>query len=334
MEVSPVAWSLFAAFVFAMLLLDLLVFGRRPHEVTLREAATWSGVWFTLGLSFGGVIWAWQGSTRAGEYVAGYLIEKSLSVDNIFVFALIFGYFAVPAQYRQRVLLWGVLGALVLRGVLIFVGAALLDNFHFVIYLFGALLLITGIKMARKGSAHEVNPSNNPVVKLIERFVPVSEEYDGHRLTTRLPSGRLVATPLVAVFAVIATTDLMFAIDSIPAIFAVTNEPFIVLTANVFALMGLRALYFLLEAVMQRFVHLQAALAAILVFVGIKMLTVDLYKIPVYVSLGIILSILAVAILASIHTDRRRRATTAEEPAPDEKAVDQDASPSDHTLTH
>jgi tellurite resistance protein TerC len=298
MDVQWWIWVAFATFVLAMILLDLVVFGRRPHEVTTREAAAWSTVWLTLGLGFGGVVWAWQGSTRAAEYTAGYLIEKSLSVDNIFVFALIFSYFAVPLAYRQRVLLWGVIGALVLRAILIFVGAALLDTFHVVIYLFGALLVATGIKMAL-AKGHEIHPERNPALRLLRRAVPIAADYDGQRLVTR-QHGRRVATPLAAVFVVVATTDLVFAIDSIPAIFAVTDEPFIVLTANVFALLGLRALYFLLQGMMQRFRYLQPALAAILVFVGTKMLIVDLYKIPVWASLGVIAVILAAGVALSL----------------------------------
>jgi tellurite resistance protein TerC len=302
MDVPMLAWAAFAAFVIVMISLDLFVFGRRPHKVTMREAGIWSAIWLTMGLSFTGVVWWWQGAERGGEYLAGYLIEKSLSVDNIFVFAMIFTYFAVPTAYRNRVLMWGVLGALVLRAILIFAGAALLKEFHFVIYLFGGLLIATGIKMAlHKGG--EIHPERNPVLRLVNRFVPSTTEYDGHRVFTR-ENGRRLATPLFAVFVVVATTDVMFAIDSIPAIFAVTDEPFIVLTANVFALLGLRALYFLLDGMMHRFIYLQPALAAILVFVGCKMILVDVYKVPIWASLMVIASLVAVGVVASLRATR------------------------------
>jgi tellurite resistance protein TerC len=307
MDSNTLVWTAFGAVVLVMLALDLFVFGRRPHEVTMREAGAWSAVWLSLGLAFTGVVWATAGGERAGEYLAGYLIEKSLSVDNIFVFALIFGYFAVPLAYRPRVLMWGILGALVMRAVLIFVGAVLLDRFHVVVYVFGALLVITGIRMARHRNTH-VDPGRNPLVRLVGRAVPTHDEYDGHRLFTRV-RGRRMATPLVTVFVAVATTDLVFAIDSIPAIYAVTESPFIVLTANVFALLGLRALYFLLDGMMHRFVHLQAALAAILVFVGTKMLLVDVYKVPVWASLLVIVSLVAVGIVASLRSTRRAPVT-------------------------
>lgn len=295
-------WALFALFVVGMLLLDLLVFGRRPHEVTLREAGIWSAVWLTLGVAFTGVVWAWFGPQRGSEYIAGYLIEKSLSVDNIFVFAMIFSWFAVPGEYRQRVLLWGILGALVLRTVLIFGGAVLIESVHATIYVFGALLIATGIKMARHKQT-DIDPARNIVLRLVRRVVPATDEYDGHRVFTKVDGVR-VATPLLAVLVVVATTDIMFAIDSIPAIFAVTDEPFIVLTANVFALLGLRALYFLLDGMMHRFVYLAPALAAILIFVGTKMLLVDVYKVPIWASLTVIASLVGIGVAASLAATR------------------------------
>ena len=281
-----------------MLALDLLVLHRRAHVVSLREAALWSTFWIALGLSFGVLLWVTEGGTTAGEYFAGYLIEKSLSVDNVFVFLLIFSYFSVPPLYQHRVLFWGILGALVLRGVFILAGAALLETFHWVLYLFGAFLVYTAIKMVRHQDL-ELDPGENPVLRLLKRFVPLSTEYDGQKLFTR-QSGVRAATPLFAVLVVVETTDLIFAVDSIPAIFAVTRDPFVVFTSNVFAILGLRALYFLLAGVAQRFVYLKLGLAAILGFVGVKMLLTDVYHMPVWASLLVIASLLTISIVASL----------------------------------
>lgn len=319
LEVPWWAWTGVGGFVALATVADVAVFGRRPHAVSMREAGIWSGVWFALGLAFAGVLWAVAGGQHGGEFLAGYVIEKSLSVDNLFVFAMIFGAFGVPSAYRQRVLLWGVIGALVLRAGLIFAGAALLDRFHAVMYLFGALLLVTGIKMARGGAEHEVHPERNVVLRLVQKVVPTQTEYDGHRLFSR-STGRRLATPLLAVFTVVATTDVLFAIDSIPAIFAVTEEPFIVLTANVFALLGLRALYFLLDGMLDRFVHLSKALAAILVFVGTKLLLVDVWHVPIWLSLLAIGGILTVGIVASLRSTRAVPADMAAD-APLERVV-------------
>jgi tellurite resistance protein TerC len=290
-------WGAFVAFILAMLAIDLFVFHRDAHEVSFREAGIWSGIWVAMGLAFGAFLWAWQGSRFAGEYVAGYLIEKSLSVDNIFVFALIFGYFAVPAKYQHRVLFWGVVGALVFRAAFIAAGAALLENFHWTIYVFGAFLVITGIRMARSSQTH-VDPSRNPVLRAFRRVVPVTDAYDGQRMLIRR-AGRWMATPLLAVLIIVETTDVVFAVDSIPAIFAVTDETFLVFTSNAFAILGLRALYFLLAGMLGRFRYLRFGLAAVLVFVGGKMLLADVWKTPIWASLTVIVLTIGVSVLVS-----------------------------------
>ncbi len=302
MDVPLFAWGAVAALIVAMLLLDLLVFHRDAHEVTMREAATSSAMWVALGLAFGAVVWMVWGGDRAGEYYAGYLIEKSLSVDNIFVFALLFSFFAVPAAFQHRLLFWGVLGALVFRGLFIAAGAALLENFHWVIYVFGGFLVWTGVRMARHGDA-EVHPERNPVLRLLRRVMPVTDAYVGTRFFVRRDH-RTWATPLFAVLVAIETTDVLFAVDSIPAIFAVTDEPFIVFTSNAFAILGLRALYFLLAGLMDRFVYLKYGLAAILVFVGVKMLLVDVWHIPIALSLAVIAAVLGVSVALSLRVTR------------------------------
>jgi tellurite resistance protein TerC len=233
LHVEPWIWIAFLSFIAGMLAIDLLVFQREAHAVSMREAGIWSAVWIALGLTFGAIVWLWQGPEAGGEYLAGYLIEKSLSVDNIFVFALIFGYFAVPAEYQHRVLFWGVFGALVFRAIFIAAGATLLDQFHWMIYVFGAFLVITGIRMARSSDEH-VDPGKNPVLRLFRRFVPMTDGLRHERFFVK-ESGRRLATPLLAVLVVMETTDIIFAIDSIPAIFAITTDTFIVFTSNAFA---------------------------------------------------------------------------------------------------
>ncbi|HEX4954368.1 MAG TPA: TerC family protein [Thermoanaerobaculia bacterium] len=290
-------WVGFIAFVLAMLALDLGVFHRNAHEVSIKEAATWSVVWVMLALAFNGLVWWWQGETAALEFFTGYLIEKSLSVDNIFVFVLIFAVFAVPAKYQHRVLFWGILGALLMRGVMIALGAVLIERFHWIIYLFGAFLVFTGIKMFVLRHS-EMDPGKNPVLRLVRRIFPVTDQYHDEKFFVR-HAGKLLATPLFLVLVLVETTDLIFAVDSIPAIFAVTKDPFIVFTSNVFAILGLRSLYFLLAGAITKFYYLKPALAAILVFVGAKMLLVDVYKIPIGLSLAVIGGLLGVAILAS-----------------------------------
>lgn len=319
MELDVWMWAAFGAFVAGMLLVDLLAFGRRGEPISLRRSVVWSVVWTALGIGFAGFLWLWQGSEPAGEYLAGFLIEKSLSIDNLFVFALIFGYFAVPPAYQRRALFWGIVGAIVLRGIFILAGAALLDAFHYTIYVFGAFLVLTGIRLARHREV-EIHPERNPVLRLIRRVVPMSTEYDGDKLFSRR-TGSLVATPMVAALALIATFDVVFAVDSIPAIFAVTRETFIVYAANAFSLLGLAALYFVLADLIDRFRYLNLGLAAVLVFVGLKMTLADVYKVPVYVSLAVILLILAAAVTASLVRSGeagRRERPPQPEPAPTE----------------
>jgi tellurite resistance protein TerC len=298
MEVSPWLWVAFNVGVIGLLALDLGVFHRRPHAVGIREAALWSAFWIALSLLFNAGIYFYAGRQPALEFLTGYLIEKSLSVDNIFVFVLIFRAFAVPAAYQHRVLFWGILSALVLRGIMIGLGAYLIKNFHFVIYLFGAFLVVTGIRLARQKAGH-MHPEDNPLVRLARRRLPVTGHYEGAKFFVR-EHGRLLATPLLLVLIAVEFTDILFAVDSIPAIFAVTRDPFLVYTSNVFAILGLRALYFLLADVIDRFHYLKPALALILVFVGTKMLVVDIYPIPIHISLAVIGVTLAGGIVASL----------------------------------
>jgi tellurite resistance protein TerC len=303
MNVPLWAWFAVLGVIVAMLAIDLVAH-RKEHVVGVREAATWSAVWVGLGVAFGAVVWWTSGPQAGGEYFAGYLIEKSLAVDNVFVFALIFSYFAVPRQYQHRVLFYGVLGALVLRAAFIIGGATLLDRFHWMLYLFGAFLVYTGIKMYRHRD-QQLDLANNPVLRAARRVVPTTSELHGQRFWVRL-DGRWVATPLFFVLVLVETTDVVFAVDSIPAIFAVTREPFIVFTSNAFAILGLRAMYFLLGDLMHRFVYLKSGLAAILVFVGAKMLLLDVLKVPVALSLAVIATCLGVAVLASLRATRNQ----------------------------
>ena len=291
-------WIAFNVFVLGMLALDLGVFHRNAHKVSLREALTWSVLWISLALTFNLGIYYFWGSEKALEFLAGYLIEKSLSVDNIFVFLLIFSYFSVPAMYQHRVLFWGILGALVLRAIFIAAGAALLTAFHWIIYVFGGFLIITGIKMLFAGD-EKLEPEKNPAVRLLRRVMHITGDYHGQRFFVR-NNGRLWATPLLLVLVVVETTDVIFAVDSIPAIFAITLDPFIVYTSNVFAILGLRALYFLLAGILDMFRYLKVGLSFVLCFVGVKMLLVDFYKIPIGISLGVVASILAASILFSM----------------------------------
>lgn len=292
-------WVVFNVVVLGMLILDLGVFHRTAHRVSIREAGIWSIVWVALALLFNVLVYFWLGKTAALQFLTGYLIEKSLSVDNIFVFALIFAFFQVPAQFQHRVLFWGVVGALVMRGALILVGATLVARFHWIFYIFGALLIITGVRMAAPKKSEEVHPDQNLIVRLFRRFMPVTKEYVGSRLFVK-ESGILKATPLFIVLLVVETTDLIFAVDSIPAIFAITVDPFIVYTSNVFAILGLRAMYFLLANVIDRFQYLSKGLAVVLVFIGVKMLVMDWIHIPTVVSLGVVLGVVALSVLISL----------------------------------
>ena len=296
-------WILFNVFVLAMLALDLGVFHRKAHEVKVKEALVWSAVWIALALLFNVGIYFWRGPERALEFFTGYLIEKSLSVDNIFVFLLIFSYFRVDVLYQHKVLFWGILGALVMRAIFIAAGVTLIQQFHWVIYIFGAFLILTGIKMAlQKGK--EIHPERNPVLRLFRRLMPISDRYVEDKFFVRL-NGRTFATPLFVVLLIVETSDLIFAVDSIPAILAITIDPFIVYTSNVFAILGLRALYFALAGVMQLFHYLHLGLSVILVFIGIKMLLVDIYKIPIVVALSVVAGILVVSVVVSVLRPRK-----------------------------
>lgn len=296
-------WVGFNAFVLLLLALDLGVFHRRAHVVKLREAAAWSAVWVSVALLFNLGIYLYAGPQAGLEFLTGYLVEKSLAIDNIFVIALIFSYFAVPAMYQHRVLFWGILGALVMRGAFIAAGAYALEQWHWIIYVFGGILLLTGIKMAlRKDEA--IDPEHNPVVRMARRWIPLTSRYDGQKFWT-IESGKRVATPLFLVLLLVEFTDLVFAVDSIPAIFAITSDPFLVYTSNVFAILGLRSMYFLLAGIVHRFVYLKYGLSLVLVFVGAKMLLLDVYKVPTSVSLGVIATLIGGSIVASLWKARR-----------------------------
>ncbi|MDQ3758047.1 MAG: TerC family protein [Actinomycetota bacterium] len=302
-EVPLWGWAALVGGIAALLMADLLLVHRNPHAIEFREAAVESSVWIGLGVAFTGVVaWAFGGEA-AGEYITGYLIEKSLSVDNVFVWAVLFTYFAVPHEYQFRVLFWGIFGALVMRAVFIFGGVAVLERFEWVLYVFGAFLLFTAVRIARHRET-EVHPDRNPVLRLVQRLVPSTNEYDGQRMFTRR-TGRRVATPLFAVLVLVETTDVVFAVDSVPAILAISREPFIVFSSNAFAILGLRALYFLLAGMAGRFRYLNVGLGVILGFVGIKMLAADLYHPPMWLSLGVIGVALTVAVVASLRAERR-----------------------------
>ncbi len=305
MEVSfPVwAWSGFAALIGALLVLDLLALARGEREVSFRQATILSVFWIAVALVFGTVVWAFAGPVRGGEYFAGYLIEKSLSVDNVFVFALIFSYFGVPARYQYRILFWGVVGALLLRGIFIALGAQLLERYDWMVYVFGIFLVYTGIRMAFHRDA-EIHPERNPLLLLVRRAVPMTRGFQGDRFFVRR-TGKLYATPLLAVIVVIGTTDVVFAVDSIPAIFAITSSAFIVWSTNAFAVLGLRPLYFMLAGMMKRFVYLQIGLSVVLVFVGVKFLITDLVgKVPIWISLPFIATAVGASIAASLWKTR------------------------------
>ncbi len=292
LDVSFGTWAALTGLVVVLLVFDLVVFGRGKRDVTMRESVLWSVFWLALGLLFTFVVLAWYGGTPASEYLAGYLLERSLSLDNLFVFAVIFGFFAVPPVLQPRVLAWGIELALVLRLIFILIGAALLDAFHATYYLFGLLLAYTAFKLATHDNS-EIEPENNPALRLLRRRVRMTTEYRGAHMIVR-EDGQRIATPLLAVFVVVATTDLLFAVDSIPAIFAVTEEPVIVFAANAFAMLGLRSLFFVLAGMMDRFVHLSYGLAIILGFIGVKMLLIDVWHPPIWLSLAVIVGVLGV----------------------------------------
>src|SRR5215468_618629 len=301
-------WVAFNVFVLMMLAVDLGVLHRRAHEVRLKEALVWSGIWIALALLFALGVYAWDGPQSALEFLTGYLIEKSLSIDNIFIFALIFSYFKVPARYQHKVLFWGILGALVMRAIFIFAGIALLQRLHWILYIFGALLILTGIKMVTEKDK-EIHPDKNPVLKLFRRLVPVTADYRADHFFVK-QAGHYAATPLFLVLLVVETTDVIFSVDSIPAILSITIDPFLVYTSNVFAILGLRALYFALAGVVRLFHYLHYGLSAILVFVGAKMLLADIYKLPVVVALGVVAGLLLIAVIASLMRPQQRDGVT------------------------
>jgi TerC family integral membrane protein len=296
---TPTLWIGFSVLVLVMLALDLGVFHRKAHEVSTREAIVWSIVWVALAGVFGAAIWAWSGQDRALEFYTGYVVEKALSVDNLFVFLAVFAAFKVPAAYQHRVLFWGILGALVTRALFIGAGAALLARFHFVMYVFGIFLLITAVKLLVHRGDADVKPEKNILLRIFRRLVPSVGEFHGPKFMVK-QDGKRRATPLLAVLVTIEGTDVVFAVDSIPAIFAVTTDPFIVYTSNIFAILGLRSLYFALANMLERFHYLGVGLALVLGFVGVKMLLADVYPIPILASLGVISAVLAVSVVASM----------------------------------
>lgn len=303
-------WIGFNVFVLCMLALDLGVFHRKAHVVTFKESITWTVVWVSLALLFNLGVWHYMGPQKGLEFFTGYVIEKSLSVDNVFVFALLFSYFAVPPLYQHKVLFWGILGALVMRAIMIFLGAALIERFAWIIYVFGAFLILTGIKMIVKRE-EEIHPERNPLVRLFKKFMPVTNDYRGDKLFVR-ENGIRMATPLFVVLLLVEFSDLIFAVDSIPAIFAITKDPFIVYTSNVFAILGLRSLYFALAGVMDKFHYLKIGLGVVLSFVGVKMLLGHTeWKIDTHVSLGVIVVVLATSIVVSLLRPKKVAVKTA-----------------------
>jgi tellurite resistance protein TerC len=317
-------WGGFTVFVLGMLAIDLGVVNRKVHTISTREAGIWCIVWISLAAVFGAGVYYFMGRQAALEFAAGYLVEEALSVDNLFVFLLIFSYFRVPPLYQHRVLFWGILGALVMRGGMIGIGAVLIERFHWIIYVFGAFLVITGVRMATQGD-QEIEPDKNPVLKLVRRLLPVTREYREQKFFVRESAKpgaplRLYATPLFVVLVLVETTDLVFAVDSIPAIFAVTRDPFLVYTSNVFAILGLRALYFVLAGAIAKFHFLRYGLSAVLSFVGVKMLLSNKFHIPIGISLGVIAGLLLASVLASVWFAQKEPDDARE--APDVASVD------------
>ncbi|HET6410258.1 MAG TPA: TerC family protein [Chthoniobacteraceae bacterium] len=303
---EPIWWAAFLGFVFVLLALDLGVFHRKAHEVHVREALIWSSVWISLALTFNaGIYFGWIGgyapelrSSAAAEFLTGYLVEKSLSVDNVFVFALIFTYFHIPAKFQHRILFWGIIGALIMRAIMIFAGIALIQRFHAIIYVFGAIVIFSGIKMWASGTP-KVDPEHNRVLRLVRRFFPMTPNLEGQKFFVRTDAG-LSITPLFAVLVFIEWSDVVFAVDSIPAILAISQDPFVVFTSNVMAMLGLRSLYFALAGIMQKFHLLHYGLSALLIFIGLKMVLSDVIKVPIAVSLSVIALILIVSVTASM----------------------------------
>jgi tellurite resistance protein TerC len=322
-DVPAWGWAALVTAITAMLLFDLLVVHNKPHVISFREAAIESAIWVAIGLSFIAVMYFAFSGGAAGEYFAGYLIEKSLSIDNVFVWAVLFSYFAVPAQYQFRVLFWGVFGALVLRGIFIFAGVALIEAFDWILYIFGAFLIYTAVKIARHNEA-EVHPEKNIALRLVRKVVPTTNEYHGQAMFTK-ENGKRVATPLFTVLVLVEATDVVFAVDSVPAILAISREPFIVFASNAFAILGLRSLYFLLAGMAGKFRYLNVGLGVILAFVGVKMLVAEFYHFPVWASLVVISVVLTLAIVLSLRADKRDGGAAAdhEVPAPDEPHASQ-----------
>jgi tellurite resistance protein TerC len=299
-------WAGFAVLIVGVMALDLGVLNRNPHETRLKEALTWSGVWISLGLLFSVFVYFFLGFESAVQYVTGYLVEESLSVDNLFVFLLIFTYFGVPARFQHKILFWGIIGAVVLRALFIVAGVTLIQKFHWVIYVFGAFLVFTGLKLARQGE-QKVDPGSNPLLKLFRKLVPVGGSVESGTFLVR-ENGRLKATPLMAVLIAVETTDLVFAVDSIPAVLAVSTDPFIVYTSNVFAILGLRSLYFALAGIMGMFTYLRHGLVVVLTFVGVKMLLSDIFHIPALAALGVIVVVLGGSVVLSVLKGGKRTA--------------------------
>jgi tellurite resistance protein TerC len=297
-------WVLFNLFVLAMLVLDLGVFHRQAHTVKFREALMWSVMWIALAAVFAVLVYFWHGRPATLEFVTGYVIELSLSVDNLFVFLLIFRYFRVPAVHQHKVLFWGILGALIMRAVFILLGVGLIRRFHWIVYAFGALLVYSGIKLFRQENA-EIHPEKNPVLRIFRRWVPVTKDYEGNKFFVRRPG--LYATPLLVVLLVVETTDVLFAVDSIPAILAITLDVFIVYTSNVFAILGLRSMYFALAGMMELFHHLHYGLSLVLIFIGAKMLLSHYYPIPTEIALGVVAGVLLISVLASLVHPRKKK---------------------------
>ena len=298
-------WIGFVVFLALMLAIDLGIFHRKSHTVTFKESLGWTLVWIMLAMMFAAIVYFWKGSEKAIEFITGYVIELSLSVDNLFIFILVFSYFHVPQQYQHKILFWGILGALVMRVIFIFAGVALISKFHWIIYIFGAIIIISGIKMLFQKDK-KIEPEKNPLIRFVKKMIPVTHEYHGDSFFIKLKNGAWAATPLFIVLVFIEITDLIFAIDSIPAILAITTDTFIVFTSNAFAILGLRSLYFALAGMLNLFRFLHIGLSLVLIFIGLKMVLSDMYKVPIEYALLIVLSILLTSISASLILKKKK----------------------------
>jgi TerC family integral membrane protein len=310
-------WVAFIAGVAVLLLVDLFVLHRHAHEIAMREATITSAIWVAIGLSFALPVWYLLGGQAAFQYLAGYVVEESLSVDNVFVWAVVFSFFSVPSRYQHRVLFWGIFGALSLRAIFIFAGVALLNRLAWLMYVFGGILIFTAIRVALHGG-EEVHPERNPVLKLLRRFVPVTADYHGQNLFVRL-DGRLLATPLFVTLVLVEATDVVFAVDSVPAVLALSRDPFVIFSSNAMAILGLRSLYFMLAGARSTLVHLNKGLGVILFYVGVKMIVADWFHIRTTVSLGVIALVLAITVIASLRTNKKRRGPPPDQPGPPPK---------------